>query len=59
MNRKYLFEIEAFCNNVKVFTVTFDQFTAPLLNKSIHTDPNKNILTLNFWTIENARKQPK
>ncbi len=49
MNRKYLFKIEAFCNNVKVFLVTFGLFTVP--NKSIHTDPNKNILTLNIWTI--------
>ncbi len=38
MNRKFkrphLFEIEIFCNIIDVFTVTFDQFEASLLNKS-------------------------
>ncbi len=29
-----LFEIEIICNNINVFTVTFDQFNASLLNKS-------------------------
>ncbi len=29
------FEIEMFCNN-NIFTVTFDQFNASLLNKSGH-----------------------
>ncbi len=37
MNRKFkrphLFEIEIFCNIINVFTVTFDQFDASLLNK--------------------------
>ncbi len=39
MNRKFseqcLFKIETFCNIINVFTVTFDQFDASLLNKSI------------------------
>ncbi len=39
-----------FLNNVKVFTVMFDEFNASFLNKSIHlfkktsTDPN-------FWMV--------
>ncbi len=32
---QHLFEIEIFCNIISVFTVTFDQFNASLLNKSI------------------------
>ncbi len=45
MNRQHLFEIEIFCNIINVFTVTFDQFNASLMNKSINffqinlTDP--------------------
>ncbi len=45
MNRKFkrtaLFEIEIFCNIIIDLTVTFDQFNASLINKSIHfsTDP--------------------
>ncbi len=37
MNRKFkeyhLFEVEMVCNIINVFTVTFDQFNASLLNK--------------------------
>ncbi len=33
---KQLLEIEIICNIRSVFTVTFDQFNASLLNKSIH-----------------------
>lgn len=32
MNKKYLFEINIFCNIIKVFTVTFGQFKAFLQN---------------------------
>ncbi len=31
---QHLFEIEIFCNIINVFTVTFDQFNASLINKS-------------------------
>jgi len=31
-----------FCNMLNIFTVTFDQFDASLLNKSIHLFPSKN-----------------
>ncbi len=31
-----VFKMETFCNNVKVFTITFDQFIVPFLNKSIN-----------------------
>ncbi len=37
MNRsskeQHLFEIEIFCNNINVFTDTFDQFNASLMKK--------------------------
>ncbi len=38
MNRKeqHLFEIEIFCNIINVFTVTFDQLNAFLMNQIIH-----------------------
>ncbi len=35
--------IEIFCNIINVFTVTFDQFDAPLLNKNTNKK-NHNIL---------------
>jgi len=35
-NEQHLFEIEVFCNIKHVFTVTFDQFNASLLNESVH-----------------------
>ncbi len=53
MNRKknHLFEIEVFCKNAKVVTVTFfNQFNASVLNKSIHLFP-KNLLTPNIWMV--------
>ncbi len=31
---QHLFEIEIFCNVINVFTITFDQFNASLLNKT-------------------------
>ncbi len=39
LNRKFkrtAFKIEIFCNIINVFTVTFDQFDASLLNKTIN-----------------------
>ncbi len=33
---QHLSEIEIFCNIINVFIITFDQFTASLLNKSIN-----------------------
>jgi len=38
-------EIESFCNMITVFTVTFDQFMASLLNKIIHFFQKKILLT--------------
>ncbi len=35
-DKKTSFEIEIFCNILNVFTVTFDQFNAYLLNKNIN-----------------------
>jgi len=46
-----LFEIEIFCNIIHIFTVTFDQFNASLLNKSINFFKKKIILTSNVSTI--------
>ncbi len=46
---QHLFEMEIFCNNLKVFTVTSDQFNVSLLNKVIHffkksfTDLNREL----------------
>ncbi len=52
MDRKLLFEIISFCNNnIKVFTVTFDQLNAFLLNKSINFIFKKILLNPNFWAI--------
>jgi len=53
---QHLFEIESFCNIINAFTVSFDQFNASLLNKSIHffqKTKNKKtfLLTPNFWTV--------
>ncbi len=46
--QQHLFEKEVFCNFINVCTVTFDQFSAFLLNKCIHF---LILLTSNFWTI--------
>ncbi len=46
--------MEIFCNIIKVFTVTFDQFNASLLNKCINFFQNgkqKTLLTPIFWMI--------
>ncbi len=43
---QHLFETEIFCNITNVFIVTFDQFNAFLLNKSINF-----LLTPNFWMV--------
>ncbi len=34
LKEQHLLELEIFCNNAKVFTVTFDQFNPSLLNKT-------------------------
>ncbi len=39
---EHLFEIELFCNIIKVFTATFNQFNASLMNKSINFFPTKS-----------------
>ncbi len=47
-------EIEIFCSFINVFIITFDQFKASLLNKSInfYTPPHpKMILTPCFWMV--------
>ncbi len=40
LQREHLYEMEIFCNITNVLNVTFDQFNASLLNKSI----NKNLV---------------
>ncbi len=40
--QKLLFEVDIFCNILNVFTVTFDQFNASLLNKSLHFFQKQN-----------------
>lgn len=35
LKQQYLFEIELFCNNVKVFNSALDKFDASLLNRTI------------------------
>ncbi len=36
LKEQHLFDIETFYNIINVFTVTFNQFTVSLLNKSIN-----------------------
>ncbi len=50
MNRKSKnnFETEIFCNIINAFTVTFDEFNATLLNKSINLSQKENVLGSNF-----------
>ncbi len=36
LKKQHLFKTEIFCNIKNVFTVTFDQFNASLLNNSIN-----------------------
>ncbi len=43
---QHLFEIEIFSNIINVFAVTFDQFNASLMNKSINF-----FRTPNFWAV--------
>ncbi len=43
-----LFEIEIFCNIINIFTATFDQLNASLLNKIVHVFQN----ILKWWTPE-------
>ncbi len=42
LNRN-LYEVEIVSNGINVFTVTFDQFNASLLNKSINFFPKKSL----------------
>ncbi len=42
--------------NMKVFTVTFDQFNAFLLNKSMNFF-KKNYLSPNLWTVTSGEKK--
>jgi len=48
-----LFEVESFCNLVNLFTVSFDQFHASLLNRSIHLFIKKILtpkgISVSFW----------
>ncbi len=37
----FFLNIEIFCNIINVFTVTFDQFDAPLLNKNTNKTKQK------------------
>ncbi len=39
--------MEIFCNIIIIFIVNFDQFNAPLPNKSVQ----KWLMTSNFWTL--------
>ncbi len=52
---QHLSEIEMFCNIILVFIITFDQFKASLLNKSInfYNFFKKYIYInwLNFWMV--------
>ncbi len=34
---QHLFELKIFCNIINVFTITFDQFNASLLNQSVNS----------------------
>ncbi len=48
---EYMNELD-FCHNVKVFTVTFVQINASLLNKSMNFFQKGNILlTPHFWIV--------
>ncbi len=42
--KQHLFEIEIYCNIINVFTGTFDQFNASLMNKSVNLLKKKKIL---------------
>ncbi len=47
-----LFEIEIFCNIANVFTVTFDNFNASLLNKIIYSkNKTKKLTNPQFWMV--------
>ncbi len=43
---QHLFETEIFCNIINVFTVTFHQFNASLMNKSIKKNKNNSHLEI-------------
>ncbi len=46
---QYLFEIKIFCSIIKVFTVTFDQFNASLLNKNNFFQKAWCFFDENYW----------
>ncbi len=48
LNEQHFLEIVFFCDNVKHFIVTFDQFNAFLLKKCVHLFEVKTLLTLHF-----------
>ncbi len=47
---QHLFEVEIFCDIINVFPVTFNQFNACLMNKSIHLF-SKGDLTMSFINV--------
>ncbi len=54
LKEEHSFEMEIFCNIINVFTGTFDQFNAFLLNKTVNYFEKKNMLiikpeTLSLW----------
>ncbi len=55
---QHLSEIEIFCNIINVFIVTFDQFKASLLNKSInfYNKKKKNYTDSKWVAAENKKK---
>ncbi len=44
--KQHLFEIEIYCNIINVFTDTFDQFNASLMNKSVNLFKKKILLNV-------------
>ncbi len=63
---QHLLKLEIFCNIINAFTVTFDQFNAFLMNKSINflfficTDPKFCMsVSTKIWTIFNFDNNQK
>ncbi len=55
-----LFETEIFCNIINVFTVTFDQYNASFMNKSIKLIKIKKITdpkVPHFWEKQNIKQE--
>ncbi len=58
---QHLFEIEMFCNIIKIFTVTIDHFNATLLNRSINllnTYVNVNLIKCSLLVEWPAQLNP-